>query len=300
MTDQPVAYTFEPFAQTPEYLTVNAIIVRRWGEVMAQKGVRKLERVLDIATGVGTIVELFHKYVVSQEEQPAFICLDASAEALAQAHVRLAPIVSNLEFHHSLVEQMDLPEASVDAAVWGNGIHYLDPASQEVALLAIKRVLKKDGWFCFSSAFYAESRPPETVPFYRSQVRKAVAHLQSIGIRREERQGRAESSSFQPISHYEELLQKVGFSVEHVEQVAARLYQEAWEHISSFGQYAAGALHGYNPEAAARALRDAVRLAIEEHGQRDEDNNPYVQRNWLSVVARLRGDALSGPKAVTS
>lgn len=299
MTGQPLAYTFEPFAQTPEYLSVNATIVRRWGEVMAQRGVRKLERVLDIATGVGTIVELFHKHVVGQGEQPAFICLDASADALEQAHARLAPIVSKLEFHHSLVEQMDLPEGSVDAAVWGNGIHYLDPRSQEVALRAIKRVLKKDGWLCFSSAFYAESRPPETLSFYMAQVKKAVAHLRAMGIRREERQARSESSSFLPIAHYESLLQSVGFSVEHVEQVAARLYQEAWEHISSFSQYAAGALHGYQPDMAANVLRDAVRPALEEHGHRDENDKPYVQRNWLSVVARLGGSALPGPKAVT-
>ncbi|MEK7681890.1 MAG: class I SAM-dependent methyltransferase [Chloroflexota bacterium] len=295
MTDQPVAYTFEPFAQTAEYLSVNATIVRGWGEVMAHKGVRKVERVLDIATGVGTMVELFVKHVVRQGEQPSIICLDASAEALEQAHARLAPIVSKLEFHHSLVEQMDLPEGSVDAAVWGNGIHYLDPRSQEQALLAIKRVLKKDGWFCFSSAFYAESRPPETLSFYMAQVKKAVAHLRAMGIRREERQARSESSSFLPIAHYESLLRNVGFSVEHVEQVAARLYQEAWEHISSFSQYAAGALHGYQPDVAANVLREAVRPALEEHGQRDEHNSLYVQRNWLSVVARLGTDALPGP-----
>lgn len=297
MEQKHIAYVYEPFAQTADYIAVNATIVRRWGEVMMRKGVQKVERLLDIATGVGTIAELFFKHVVRQGEEPAVICLDASVEALEQANARLSPVVSKLELHHALVQEMTLPEQSVDAAVWGNGIHYLSPPMQEQALHAIKRVLKPGGWFCFSTAFYAEARPPETHPFYMAQVKKAVMHLRSLGVTRREREARAESSYFLPRSHYEALLAKVDFTMEHVEEFAGRLYQTAWEHISSFSQYAAGALHGYDPALAAEAMRLAVAPALAEHGQRDEHGNLYVQRNWLSIMARLNPPALPGAHA---
>ncbi len=286
MTTQQDKYTYEPFAQTAEYLTVNAAIVRGWVDVMMQRGNKQVERLLDVATGVGTMLELFAENAPKQWDNLSAVCVDMSAEALKQASARLSRVVSDLELIHSKAEEMNLPEKSVDVVVWGNGIHYLDPKGQEQALAAIKRALKPGGWFCFNSAFYAESRPPETLPFYLLQVRKAVSYLRSMGIQRQEREARVEASNFLPRSHYEELLKRLGFTVEEVREVPVRIYKTAWEQISSFHQYAAGALHGYNPDAAVEAMRQAVGPALEAHGQKDENNNLYIQRNWLSVIAR--------------
>jgi ubiquinone/menaquinone biosynthesis C-methylase UbiE len=208
-----------------------------------------------------------------------------SEEALEQTRIRLGPSVSDLKLVHSTVQEMSMPDNSVDVAVWGNGIHYLNAQGQEEALRSIKRVVKPQGWFVFNSAFYQESRPPETSTFYRSQVRKAVEQLRSIGVHRQERTARPEASDFLPRSHYEELMQLVGFKIVEAKETASHMYRTAWEHISGFHQYAAGALHGYDPEAAADAMRKAVAPALEEHGTRDEHNIPYVQRNWLSIIA---------------
>ncbi len=199
---------------------------------------------------------------------------------------RLKSLSFDVKHLHTSVEDLELPDESVDVAIWGNAIHYLQAEGQERALTAIRRVLKKGGWLFFNTAFYAEARPPETLVFYRAQVRKAVSHLNSLGIQRDRAQKRPAASNFPPASHYETLLTKIGFSVNEMRQVAARLHQPAWEHLSSFRQYAAGALHGYVPEVAADAMREAVAPAIEKHGQRDENNAPYVLRNWLAVSAR--------------
>ncbi|MCH7705592.1 MAG: hypothetical protein IIB33_00925 [Chloroflexi bacterium] len=59
MTLTDTEFVFEPFASTTEYRTVNTTIVRDWIDTMVQMGSRGVERLLDIATGVGTMVQLF-------------------------------------------------------------------------------------------------------------------------------------------------------------------------------------------------------------------------------------------------
>jgi len=280
-------YDYEPFAATEEYKMVNQTIVRRWVDALVHSGTRPAQKVLDLATGVGTMVELFLDYLPREWAQPEVICLDQDEGALAQAKENLGSKVKNLRLLHSTVEEMDLPQNSVDVVIWGNGIHYLNEAAQQSALRNIRKTLKADGWFFFNSAFCFESRPPETIPFYRAQIRKAVGYLRARGIMREDKDARPAAGNFLPESHYQGLLQRAGFSVEEMKDVEVRVHKTALEHISGFTQYAAGALHGYRPDAAAEAMRETVAPALEEHGVRDENNELYIPRNWMEVIARV-------------
>ncbi|MBI2644540.1 MAG: class I SAM-dependent methyltransferase [Candidatus Wildermuthbacteria bacterium] len=280
------SYHYEPFADTAEYRDVNAAAVRRWLEVMRDNGIGRIERLLDLATGVGTMAKLFIDYLPAHSRQPTVICVDKSEEALEQAKVRLAPVVADLNMIHAAVEEMDLPDESVDVAVWGNGIHYLSAEDQEKALRRIKRVLRPEGWFCVNTAFHAEGRPSETVPFYRAQVKKAVEHLRSRGINRQDRSKRPEASNYFSQAQYEELIRAAGLRIENAHEFSIRVRVHALRCISGFVQYASGALHGYTPEAAVEAMQNAVEPALQEYGQRDEQNKPYVTRNWLAIIAR--------------
>ncbi len=279
-------FVYEPFADTEEYREVNTDIVQGWIESMVQKSGKEIDRLLDIATGIGTMVHIFVENLPKHWQTPTVICVDQSRDALEQAKLNLDSKVGDLELIHCRAEEMTLPDESVDVALWGNGIHYLEAESQERVLLSVKRALRKGGWLLFNSAFYAESRPPETIPFYRAQVRRAVEYLKSKGIRREQMDGRPSASNFLSRDHYETLLQKVGFKVEEVKESAVRIRTLAMEHISGFQQYAAGALHGYNPHAATEAMRLAVAPAMERHGQPDENGVLAIKRNWLAVSAR--------------
>ena len=279
-------FVYEPFADTEEYREVNTDIVQGWMESMVQKGGKEIDRLLDIATGIGTMVHIFMENLPKHWQTPTVICLDQSRDALEQAKLNLESKVRGLELIHCQAEDMTLPDESVDVALWGNGIHYLEAESQERVLISLKRALRKGGWLLFNTAFYAESRPPETIPFYRAQVRRAVEYLKSKGIRREQMDGRPSASNFLSRDHYETLLQKVGFKVEEVKESAVRIRTLAMEHISGFQQYAAGALHGYNPHAATEAMRLAVAPAMERYGQPDEHGVLAIKRNWLAVSAR--------------
>ena len=281
-------YVYEPFAETPEYLKVNREIVRGWINTIARESDRQVRMLVDVACGVGTMVQLFLENMPAGWAKPEVMLVDMSPTAIDQATEHVRPHVAGLDSICGKIQEVELPKGRYDVVLWGNGIHYLNAEEQLAALNRLRPTLRDGGWLLFNSAFTAESRPDDTIPFYRAQIARAVRYLQSLGIKRERVEAPPNSSKFLPADHYAELLRQVGFSVQEVRSVAARLYQTAWEHISGFAQYAAGALHGYREDLAATAMRLAVAPAIEQYGERDPENRPYVTRNWLAAMARVR------------
>lgn len=279
-------YDYEPFADTDEYKKVNSDIIRNWIQIMVDRGTNSFDKLLDIATGAGTMVQLFFGLLPSNLKQSAVLCLDQSSEALKLAQKRLGSEVKRLNLINSQIQNLDLPDKYVDVALWGNGIHYLGEEEQIQCLRRIKRVLKPGGLFFFNTAFYEEARPVETLPFYRTQVKNAVHYLKSKGIQRVKTQKKAEAGKFLPRSYYEELVQKAGFNLVDAREYAAELTKDAWEHISSFQQYAAGALSGYPTEEATNAMKNAVEPAIIKHGEVNSNGNFFVTRNWLAISAQ--------------
>jgi len=279
-------YNFEPFADTEEYRKVNSECISSWVEIMKQKGIGGLERVLDVATGAGTMVQLMFDNLPESWKKAAVLCLDQSSEALKQAQSKLETTVDKLKLVHSKIEEMTIPDQSVDIAVWGNGIHYLSADDQLASVKRIKRALKPGGFLFFNTAFYEEARPADTLPFYRAQIKNAVQYLRDNGIKRERTDARTEASKFLPRSYYESLVEEAGFKLVDAKEFAVDMHNEAWEFISAFQQYAAGALRGYPVPDAVNAMRDSVAPAIELHGNRDQDGKLYITRKWLAISAQ--------------
>ena len=280
-------FLYEPFADTEEYNAVNAELIDIWIDTLIERRHEGVDRLLDIATGVGTMAKLFLDNLPAHWSTPTVVCLDQSKEALEHTKRTLGEKTSKLELIHSRAQNINLPENSIDVALWGNGIHYLEAEEQEETLTKVRLALKKGGWLFFNSAFYAESRPPETIAFYRAQVRRAVEYLKSRGISRDRMDARPPASNFFSKEYYEDLVKKAGFSLEDVREKAVRLSGVAMEHISAFQQYAAGALHGYNPPDAAEAMKLSVASAMEQHGEPDANGILAVRRNWLSISASV-------------
>ncbi len=288
MSDDSEEYGYELFAETDEYLEVNKAIIGTWVTGMRESGSSEVERVLDLATGVGTMMTLLLKELPKRERPREVVCVDMSDKALKLARLNLKRHVEVLKLVHSPLQSLTLEPETVDAAVWGNGIHYLSADEQRTACANVRRSVRKKGWFFFNSAFYEEARPSKTLAFYRSQIGGAVRYLRSRGINRDRDRRHPDSANFLPLEHYRSLLEESGFEVERMEQLEARIYRSSLEKISGFSQYASGALHGYPPEAAATAMREAVPSSLEEYGMRDEQNEPYIPRYWLSAIARAR------------
>ena len=276
-------YDYEPFADTEEYREVNEACINGWIEIMRRKGLGSIEAILDIATGAGTMVQIVFDQLPASWKKAAVLCLDQSAEALKLAQSKLERTVEKLKMVHSSVEDMEIPDASIDVAVWGNGIHYLSEKEQLDSVKRIKKALKPGGLFFFNTAFYEEARPAETLPFYRTQVKNAVQYLKDRGISRLRDDTRTEASKFLPRSYYEQLVKEAGFKLVEVKEYAVDMRREAWEYISSFQQYAAGALRGYPVDEAVQAMKEAVQPALEQHGNRDSEGNLFITRKWLAV-----------------
>ena len=79
---------------------------------------------------------------------------------------------------------------------------------------------------------------------------------------------------------------EAGFKLVDAKEFAVDMHKEAWEYISAFQQYAAGALRGYPIDDAVNAMRDSVGPAIELHGNIDQDGKPYITRKWLAISAQ--------------
>jgi ubiquinone/menaquinone biosynthesis C-methylase UbiE len=284
-----MALTFEPFSDVMEYLNVNSRIIQRWYFTMREKGTHQIEKIVDLASGVGVMVQLFFENLPADWKKPIVTCVDRSVEALQLAQQRLSPLFSqNLEYICTAVENMTLCGQSTDVVTYGNGIHYLDTEKQQQVVERVHSSLKPGGWFFFNTAFYQESRPEWTLPFYQKKVKLAVKILRDRAVNREKQERRPTSADFLPRHYYEELVTANGFELEDVVEVEARLGQKAWEMISGYGEYAAGALHGFPLEQAAAALQEAIAPALAEHGRRDENGKLYITRNWLALAARAR------------
>lgn len=284
ITTNPTSFGFEPFADIPAYREVNAKIIRGWLASIRAAEPTSIKNILDLATGKGTLPQLILKNWPPEWPTPSVTLLDQKKEALAAASQELkefpdiTPTLVNAP-----VEELELPAETIDLCTWGNGIHYLDAEAQVAALRKIRHVLRKGGWFAFNTAFHREGRPPHTHAFYQQQIRGAVRLL--TGVAREKKT-RPPAGSFLPRSHYENIAREAGLAFVASNELTAPLDIDAWEKLSSFPQYADGALHGYPSEPAMKALTAAVAPAMTDHGEKDENGKFFVSRNWLAVLVR--------------
>ena len=145
MPDEKENYNYEPFADTEDYKKVNGDIITSWVQILVDRGTEEIDKLLDIATGAGTMVQLFVSQLPAKWKDSLVMCLDQSSEALKLAQSKLETNIDKLKFINSPIEDLDLPENSIDVAIWGNGIHYLNEESQINSLKRIKKALKPFG-----------------------------------------------------------------------------------------------------------------------------------------------------------
>lgn len=282
-------YNFESFAETPEYRRLNREMISVWIAMMKEAGEKRIERVLDIATGIGTMIRIFLEELPEELNHPQVICLDKSQGALDKARKRLGSAVSSLKTVHATAQEMNMKGGDISLVLWGNGIHNLSKPDQRESVKRIADVLASGGWFFFNTAFYENSRPEETLSFYRYQVKQAVRILRERGVDRDRGGSRAEAAKYHPRVYYRKLGEDAGLKIKDAGEMTAPLYRGAWEAISSFRNYASGALRGYPIGEAQSALREAVAPSLEKYGQEDEEGNLYIPRRWLAVAAKKVG-----------
>ena len=274
--------SFEPFSRTPEYLDVNQRCTRAW--VDAIPAGCSILRILDIATGVGTVANMFIEELARRGHHPDLTCLDSSRWALelARRNIRVSP--ERVSFRCADVRDDVLPEG-MDVVVWGNGIHYLKPDDHRTAIPRLVAALGEGGCFCFNTAFHVEATLPDTRAFYATKIKEAARILHSRGLQRIRGVERKPAAQPQPASYYLSLVEASGLRLLNVQEYLVKGSLHFWQAIGSFHDYAEGALPGYPVPAAAEALVAATTIAFNQHASEGEGGDRYVERKWLSVIA---------------
>ena len=114
----------------------------RWRPVLSHRVLAAVPaggRVLDVGAGTGTLAIA----LTSARPDVEVIGIDGDPEILALA--RAKPGAGAVRFEQGLAGQLELPDASVDAAVMTLVLHHLAPDAKRRALADLARVLRPGG-----------------------------------------------------------------------------------------------------------------------------------------------------------
>ncbi|MFN3487433.1 MAG: methyltransferase domain-containing protein [Planctomycetota bacterium] len=155
---EPVArrlYTEEQLAGLPPGAIAWALGV---GNPVPHAALRPGETVLDLGSGGGIDTILAAREVGPTGRAIGIDLLDEMVER-ARAHAREAGVGGWTEFHRGEMEDVPLPDGSVDVVI-SNGVINLSPRKSRV-LAEIHRVLRPGGRLCVADLTVEEDLPPE-------------------------------------------------------------------------------------------------------------------------------------------
>ena len=277
-------YSFEPFADMREYKEeANRSAIRNLASqlVLPNQG----WMVLDVATGVGTIIELLWQELLSRLNKGTIMGVDLASGALALAASRLKEATPDLV--RGAAQRLPLQEGSAHLVTAGNMIHNLTLEDKKRSLQEAFRVLKPGGVFWFNTTFYLGAVPEGSASRVNiGTVATAVRLIQEIRprvVRRKE--ARPEARTWLSVDAYRELVSEAGFAVRSAVEHTVKVYAETWKAINGYSEYAAGALHGYPVDVACEVLPKAAEIAMGQHGLVDEVGTRYMPRRWLEITA---------------
>lgn len=263
-------FSFKSFSEHAFYRQVNEWLVE-------SARLKPGWRVVDLACGTGQVARLVAEKVRGGR-QALVIAVDLSLSTVREAMTELADTRDvAIRFVAAKAEEFAVAlRATAQAVVLCNAIHYVADKPKLIANVA--RNLREGGTFAFNTGFFKGCNPPETEPFYRRWMMKAVRALKrEHGL--SPTSDRVEARHLLSPEEYHDLLEQGGFRVEKEELLTAPMSFEAWRDISRFEDFVQGALPGVPLATASRVLCDALKETFEEL------ELEFVPRRWLSVVA---------------
>jgi ubiquinone/menaquinone biosynthesis C-methylase UbiE len=267
-------HTFDSFAHELCYIRVNerfvAGLIRRLAD-------RRLVRLLDVAAGTGLVSSLAiaRSHAAGIEIRPTLLDIDLSVLAKARRELESG----RAGFLCGAADHLPLDQG-FDAAILGNAMHLLSDPSKEAALKEIWRVLRPGGLFAFNTTFYSGAYPEESRPFYLAWMRRAIAALNQRLPERVKSE-RVQAMEWLGAEGYQRLVECHGFRVIEVRERRVRATQAAVRAISSYKEFAKGALRATDEDAeeASKALQATLQATFRQLHMRT------LPRNWLEIVA---------------
>ena len=266
--------SFEPFAEEQAYIRVNERMVDRL--VRRLRGFSSI-RLLDLAAGTGLMTSIAHDRAKAADIEVEATLLELDLPALYIARQEVGE--KGALFLFATAAYLPLGEA-FELAIFANSLHLLDGDAKTSALAEARRVLHQDGLLAVNTTFYDGAYPEESKPFYGRWMRRAIAEI-NRRLPGREKSEKVQAMEWLPASGYRELIECAGFKVVEMRERRVRLSQAAVRTISSYKEFAKGALHATDEDAeeASRALQVTVQQTFRDLKMK------YLTRNWLEIVA---------------
>ncbi|MFZ0216857.1 MAG: class I SAM-dependent methyltransferase [Candidatus Dormiibacterota bacterium] len=273
MTDR--SQSFESFTNEPAYVQVNEGLVER---IFEHLPAGRTHGVLDIAAGTGLMTRLAWSRARTRGGEIRSVLFDLDLPALLQTRDEIPP---NAVKGYVCTSADRLPfTQAFDVALFANCVHLLDSRAKVDALAETRRVLHPGGVLGMNSAFYDGAYPAESQPFYGRWIRRAVAES-SRTLPRRVKADKAQARQWLSAAGYRDLVVRAGFRVLEMRERRVLLSQAAVCAISSYRDFAMGALRATEEDAreASRALRATVQQTFLDL------HMTYLPHNWLEIVA---------------
>jgi ubiquinone/menaquinone biosynthesis C-methylase UbiE len=271
MTDDTI---FEAFAKEPAYIHVNERLVSRM--LRHLKGAKSI-RLLDVAAATGLMTSLTDRMTRTAGIELNSTLLDFDLPALHQARKEVT--AANATYLYASADRLPL-SGGYDAVIFANSIHLLDGEAKEKALAENRRVLRDGGVLAVNTTFYDGAYPEESKPFYSRWIRRAIVEI-NRRLPQRDKSEKVQAMEFLPAQAYRELVTRAGFKIVEMRERRVLLSQAAVRAISSYKEFAKGALHATDDDAeeAAKALQATVRDTFRDLKMK------YLPRTWLEIIA---------------
>ncbi|HLF78706.1 MAG TPA: methyltransferase domain-containing protein [Dehalococcoidia bacterium] len=273
MTNQ--VHDFDPFAKEVAYIRVNEKLIDRL--LKRLNGVQDV-KLLDIAAGTGLMTN-----IAFEKAEPAGVkiiptLLDLDRPALQQAQIEVRP--HQAEYVYATADVLPISTATYDAVIFANSLHMLDDGSKDRAIRESFRVLKPGGILAINSTFYDGAYPDSSKPFYSRWIRRAIGEINQRLPKRDKAE-KVEAIKWLTPEEYRDMVAGAGFRIIEMRQRVVHLSQSSVKAISTYKEFAKGALHATDDdaEAASQALQASVKQAFNDLKMK------FLARNWLEVIA---------------
>ncbi len=232
---------------------------------------------LDIAAGTGLLTSIAYDKAHENGSSLNSVLLDLDLPALQQA--RNDVHADRADFLFASADHLPLTPG-FDAVTFANSIHLLSNESKRLALAEVHRVLNPGGLLAINSTFYDGAYPEESKPFYSRWIRRAIVEINQR-LPQRNKSGAAQAMEFLPDQGYFDLITEAGFRIVETRARRVQLSQAAVKAISSYKEFAKGALHAADEDAdeASRALQETVQQTFHDLKMK------YLPRNWLEIIA---------------
>ncbi|MCS0494096.1 class I SAM-dependent methyltransferase [Ancylobacter sp. MQZ15Z-1] len=292
MSTSMVDTTYESYANLPEYVSVNQVLI----DQIDLQGVR---RVADLACGTGLLSGLL------LDRKPGLaICgvdLDPEQTGIAArtfaARGRLLPDLDAFRaegaqgacFLTRSADELPLADGEVDLVMIGNAIHLMPDKDKFLAEVA--RILRPGGAFIFNSLFYVGTFPEGSEPVYTEWLKQSAIILDEKNRariaageppipRKRGGGGRAFAKGWLSPEGWAEKVEAAGMSVTSVGRSESVISRSGLQLIGAYGGLAEVLMSGYPVDIAAACLFEGVDRAFDEMGIES------VPRYWMEMKAR--------------